>query len=290
MMQTPIKPGKKWFVVGALLIALGVGGGVALGIGGFASVTRTVDHFARFDVKGGGTIATLRMPKGGEYFVYYERRGSNTLSSADIPKGLDVTMAGPDGRQVPFVLDRRERSFSVNDRTGISVGRLTIPTAGSYKLTAKAAGPDTFTLAVGKGVNARLVGYVLGGLAIAIVGFGLGLAVLIVTGVKRGRRKRELATAPVGGYAPIPSPWSSDTAPPPSGPSAWSSGPPTWDAAPTAPPAWTTPGPPPPAPPPGPLPADSGPAPSGPAAPWAAPHESEPASPAPWSPPIDPKR
>lgn len=284
MMQTPIKPGKKWYVIGALLIALGIGGGIALGVVGFVSVTRTVDHFARFDVKGGGTVATLRMPNGGEYVVYYERRGNATLSSSDIPSGLDVTMAGPDGRPVPFVLDRREFSFSVNQRTGISVGRLTIPTAGSYKLTAKATGNETFTLAVGKGVGKRLVGYILGGLALAIVGFGAGLSTLIVTGVKRGRRKRQDALGAGGGLPPIPS-WS--TTPPPPTTEPWSPMPEatTWTPTPTS--LWDdTPAPPPP-----PMADDT--VVSGATPPWGAPAPSqtgEPLPAPPWNPPIDPKR
>jgi hypothetical protein len=283
MMQAPIKPGKKWYVIGALLIALGIGGGVALGVVGFVSVTRTVDHFARFDVKGGGTVATLRMPQGGEYVVYYERRGNATLAASDIPQGLDVTMAGPDGRQVPFVLDRREFSFSVNERTGISVGRLTVPTAGSYKLTAKATGNETFTLAVGKGVGKRLVSYILGGLALAIAGFGAGLSTLIVTGVKRGRRKREAALGAAGGYAPIPS-WSTTPMPPPPGAEPWTPTPEPWTPSPEGT-AWA------PAPPPPGSTDDTSLA--GAPAPWGAPAGSEPGEPLPappWNPPIDPKR
>jgi hypothetical protein len=113
-------------------------------------------------------------------------------------------MTGPDGRPVPFVKDRTEFSFNVNGRSGISVGRLTIPLAGSYKLTAKASSTDPFRLAVGQGVTKRLVAYVVGGVAVLLLGLGIGLALLIVTGVRRGRRKREYGAGLASGFAAAP--------------------------------------------------------------------------------------
>jgi hypothetical protein len=53
-------------------------------------------------------------------------------------------------------------------------------------------------------VFGHLVAFILGAIGSAIVLIGLGLATLIVTGVKRGRRKRERRRAAegYGGYGP----------------------------------------------------------------------------------------
>ena len=124
-----------------------------------------------------------------------------------------------------------------------------IPAAGKYTIDVEStSSAGSFDIAVGKGVVGKLLVFIFGGIAVGFVGTVLGVITLIVTGVKRGRRKREAqaALAPAGapgpwGVAPAPTAWDFPSVGPPTAPT----------PAPPAPPWTTPPGPPPPSPTPG---------------------------------------
>ena len=69
---TKIKPGKGWYWLGALLLAGGLLGGLALAVAGFLSLKNTVDDFGRFKVTNGQGSATVSFEKPGTYTIYYE--------------------------------------------------------------------------------------------------------------------------------------------------------------------------------------------------------------------------
>ena len=50
---TKIKPGKGWYWLGALLLAGGLLGGLALAVAGFLNLKNTVEDFGRFKVTNG---------------------------------------------------------------------------------------------------------------------------------------------------------------------------------------------------------------------------------------------
>jgi hypothetical protein len=274
--SSTIRPGKKWYVIGALCIAIGVLGGIALIIAGVVNLSRTVDNFGRFRAP---ATKTLVFQKAGTYTLYYEyqgdvcadesaRRECVSLSAPDQPPaGLQITLTDPSGRTVPVQRGNTDEvSFSFSSRAGRSVGEVRIPAPGDYTIDVAAPGAPAFGIAVGRGVLGDLVRWVLGGLALAVLGVALGLISIIVTAVKRGRRKRQLqqeqwnatygAPSPYGAPAyGAPSPYVPPTtyAPPAPTPPPYAPPPPYGapgsyaepDATPVAPP------PPPPPPPPG---------------------------------------
>jgi hypothetical protein len=200
-----------WFVIGALLVAAGVAAGITLLTVGIVSTSRTVDNFGRFAAPGS---ATLEFKKPGTYTIYYEYesevcpvggsgRSCETISAShDKPRNLAIAVTDASGQKLPLRSVDNEISFSVNGKAGEAVNRVVIPVAGSYQISADAATSDTFAIAVGHGVFGHLVAFVLGAIGAAVVLAGLGIATLIVTGVKRGRRKRERRRAAegYGGY------------------------------------------------------------------------------------------
>ncbi len=190
----------------------------------------------------------LTFKSAGTFTIYYE--GSS--DRADVPS-LDITFVDSAGKELDVERgDIPDATFSVNGHAGVAVAKVKIPAAGKYTIDVES--PDsagTFDVAVGKGVVGKLLVFIGGGIAVGFVGTVLGVITLIVTGVKRGRRKREAqaALAPAAapgpwGVAPAPTAWDfpsvgPPTAPPPGPPP----GPP--------PPPWTTPPGPPPSPSPG---------------------------------------
>jgi hypothetical protein len=209
----PLKPRAVWFVIGALLIAAGVAAGITLLTVGIVSTSRTVDNFGRFAAPGS---ATLEFKKPGTYTIYYEYesevcpvggggRSCETISAShDKPRNLAITVTNSKGAKLPLRSVDNEVSFSVSGKAGEAVNRVEISTAGTYQISADAATSETFAIAVGRGVFGHLIAYILGAVGAALVLIGLGLATLIVTGVKRGRRKRERRRAAegYGGYGP----------------------------------------------------------------------------------------
>jgi heme/copper-type cytochrome/quinol oxidase subunit 2 len=241
-----IKPGGAWYAIGVLLIVLGVVGAIVIWVIGFKNVSDTVDNFARFPAPG---ERVLTFKSGGTFTVYYE--GSD--QRADVPADLAITFTDEKGN--PVTVQRgniADVSFSVSGHSGVAVAKVKIPAAGSYTINVESnESIRTFNVAVGKGgVIGRLGLFILAGIGVGFVGVVLGVITLIVTGVKRGRRKRE-AQAALASAAPLGGPWGA--APPP--PTAWNA-PPVAPLAtpPTEPPLWTTPPEPGAPPPPPPLP------------------------------------
>ena len=67
-------PGKGWYWLGGLLLAVGILGGLALGVAGILNLKNTIDDFGRFKVEGGSGAATVTFDKPGTYSIYYESK------------------------------------------------------------------------------------------------------------------------------------------------------------------------------------------------------------------------
>jgi hypothetical protein len=258
----PIKPGRRWYWIGGLLIAAGIATAVTLLIVWAVRTSDTVDKFARVRVvPDEGATTGLDFKKSGTYTIYYEWRSEVDgeridNDDHDPPSQLDVEITGPDGQRIATEPEDRDITFSFNDKVGRAVEKVRIPAPGPYVMRVTSSATQPFAIAVGKGVIRTIIPYALIGIGALLLGLGLGLTAIIVTAVKRGRRKRErreLEQASWGGYGPPqPAPAYPGAAPPPP------AGAPPWDApAPAPPPTSPLPAPPPPAPaPPPPAPND----------------------------------
>jgi|GEM_PF-3801160 hypothetical protein len=237
----PIRPRSVWYWIGGLLIVAGIVGGIALMVAGVVSVSRTVDDFARFrvppgELPEGGVRQELTFDRSGTYTIYYEWDseidGLGVDSPEDIPPDIRFVLIGADGVELPLQDAGTTASFSVSGRAGESIGKVTVPSAGTYVAEVESASAsEPYVIAVGKGVLARLAAYVGGGIAVGFIGVAAGIVAIVVTAVKRSRRKREqqraaLAAAQTAGTTPwygtpTPSPYGAPApygTPPPAGP------------------------------------------------------------------------
>ncbi len=235
-----IKPSKAWYWIGGLLIAAGVLTALGLFIGWAVSTSKAVDNFARVRVPPEGQEVALDFKKPGEYRIYYEWRSEADGQRVDNddhdpPQNLQITMTGPTGEPVTVHPDDQDISFSFNDKLGQAVATVDIPAPGTYTMQVQSDATEPFVIAVGKGALQTIwPWWLLGIIGAFILGLGLGLLAIIMTAVKRGRRKRELrrASQPPGGYGtpvypgayatvpvPVPPPGTAPewTPPPPTG-------------------------------------------------------------------------
>ncbi len=262
--QEPIKPGKRWYWIGGILIAAGIATAITLIAVWLVRTSDTVDKFARFVVPPEGASQPLDFKKAGSYTIYYEWRSEFTdpdgtkqdvdNSDHDAPSQLTIDVTGPNGPVPVTAHEDEDVTFSFNDKVGRAVAKVNIPAPGTYTMDVTSNATAPFAIAVGKGIIRTIIPYALIGGGAFLLGLALGLTSIIVTAVKRGRRKRERRAAEqaaLGGYGGYGAP------PPPV---------PAYPGAPA--PAWTPPTsnvPPPPAPPPPPttpLPAPPPPSPS----------------------------
>jgi hypothetical protein len=207
-----IKPGKIWYLIGSLLIAAGIVGGLALWYGAYQNLKDSVDNFARLKAPTTGP-AVLEVKRSGTYWVFYEYtsrfEGQVYSTSKDTPDGFKVSVTDPDGK--PVTVDANVTDFSypkLDGRAGRLVRSFSVPKPGSYKIEVTANATTPFVVTVGRSGLSTVAKYAIGGFAVGVLGLGSGLTTLIVTGVKRGRRKRAqmqgLSYGFPGGYAPPP--------------------------------------------------------------------------------------
>ncbi|HEU0041959.1 MAG TPA: hypothetical protein VFQ15_06395, partial [Jiangellaceae bacterium] len=224
-----IKPGKGWYWVGALLIAGGLLGGAALGIAGVLNLTNSIEDFGRFRVEGGTGAATVTFEKPGQYSIYYENESEvcadlgatpgepcetvTVQGESDPPAQLDISITSGD-RSLPIGPAENSLDYSFSGFSGTEVATVDVDEAGSYSMVVETRREGEFAIALGKDVVSTVLPWVLGAMALAAVGLILGLIILIVTGVKRSRRKREAAMAAATAYPSAPAVFPPVTAPP----------------------------------------------------------------------------
>ena len=215
---TKIKPGKGWYWLGALLLAGGLLGGLALAVAGFLSLKSSVDDFGRFKVTNGQGSATVSFEKPGTYTIYYEshskvcqdltQSGSGCTTETvrgpkSPPAGLSITIS-KDGQDLDVKEAKNSFDYTLGDYTGKAVGSVKVDEPGAYSMVVQTRREGDFAIALGKDVVSTIVPWLIGALALAVLGVILGLLVLILTGVKRGRRKREAAMAAATQYPSAP--------------------------------------------------------------------------------------
>lgn len=215
---TKIKPGKGWYWLGALLLAGGILGGLALAVAGFLTLKNSVEDFGRFKVTNGQGSATVSFEKPGTYSIYYEshskvcqdltQSGSGCTTETvrgpkSPPAGLGITIS-KDGKDLEVKGAKNSFDYTLGDYTGKAVGSVKVDEPGAYSMVVQTRREGDFAIALGKDVVSTIVPWLIGALAVAALGVILGLLVLILTGVKRGRRKREAAMAAATQYPAAP--------------------------------------------------------------------------------------
>jgi hypothetical protein len=230
--------------LGALFILAGIVAAGVLGVVGLLRFQDTIESFGRFR---SSNAAEVTFEDEGTYTIYYESEskidGEAISGPAQPPPGLEITVTNENGDPVATQeIDRDDDSLDEYgtdemplieaDFEGEAIGEVRIDAPGRYRFEASADTDDEFVIAIGKGALDSLLPWILGALAAVGLGLLLGVATIIVTAVKRGRRKRELARlqaesaqaaafsrTPVGYGAPaVPQPTEPVPVPVPAGP------------------------------------------------------------------------
>ena len=174
-----VSPSSAWFGVGAAVIVLGVVLGVGLSVPFFRSLVA-----APTPAPASGFSLTL--DTGAREAIYVEDRFDSRDATCEVT-----------GNGLFAALYRGSSDFSVhrNGYSWVRIGTFRAPIRGEYDVRCTSSadvqfayGPDPFRHA------GRLGAAVLVGLLVV----GSGVAILIVTGVRRGRAKRRLLGPPAG--------------------------------------------------------------------------------------------
>ena len=235
----PIRPSVAWFWIGGLLLVAGVVGAIGWAVYQVVQLDDEVEDFVRTE---GRESVTFTVERARGFTVYDETFGD--LQGFVVPDAVRRSDTGE-----ALALSVYEGSLTYDfGHAGVAV-RTVYLEPGSYQLNA----PAGSSYAIGPSIAPRIASLGLGAILIGGLGFVAGVTVLIVTGVRRNRARRQ-----VTGYGPAP--WAAPTAwqPEAAGPTQWTPGGPSppssgWSppaaAPPPVPPGRGAPPPPPPAPP-----------------------------------------
>ncbi len=221
--QTESGPGVIGYVIGAILLAIGIIGGIAWFAVGFVGLEDTVDDFERVPVD---EVQTVDLDQG-DYVVYGEKGGGQAVGAT--LASFRIRPAGGDGDELEVEDYEAELTYDVGDRPLRAEFTFEIEDSGEYEVVGEGIPSGATTVAIGPSIAGDLVSAILGGMVIGGLGVLSGIVLLIVTGVRRRRfRQRNWqggwgsgqpgawnpaaappgygAPPPPGGYAPPPPP------------------------------------------------------------------------------------
>lgn len=197
-MQRPRSPSATYrptstrgYWLGAVILTIGL---ITSGSWGVAGVFRMNDRIARFtriEIPG---EATMRIERTGMQVVYYE--------GIDVPVLNDVTVGvtDPAGRAVSVDHYGADLRYDAPDAIVAHVGRaiatFEATETGRYLITARGIPQPSGRVAVGPSIASIVVPTALGAVAVLLLFGGAGLALIIVTSVRRSRDRQGASVIP----------------------------------------------------------------------------------------------
>jgi hypothetical protein len=163
-----------------VLIAAAVLGAIAWFVVGMVRFGDAVDDLQRVAIPGTADM-TL---SAGRKSIYYEGPGG---SDADVP-ALQIQITSlADGQPLAIGGHSGSVSYSISGHAGRSTAGFRVPRDGRHRVAVDApqGAPPSAELAIGRGLGNRLVGVIVGAIAIFFVGGGIGAAVLARTSARR---------------------------------------------------------------------------------------------------------
>jgi hypothetical protein len=180
-------PGPAGFVIGGVVIALGVAAAIAWAVLGVLHFKDAIDDLHRLPVPG---AITVQLDKG-RYTVYQEvSSGGSDAARGRVPPSVSVTPAlgGP-----ALALSAYEGSlnYDLGGHAGAAVAGFRVERSGRYRVATRAVSSDAadLTVAVGPGLGRRIVGIVAGAAAFFFPLVSLGGGLIIATAIRRRRRR-----------------------------------------------------------------------------------------------------
>lgn len=201
--QEKIKPSAAWYVVGTLLLVVSVVVPIVLIVLGVQAFQDEIERFDSVPADTGGEL-TL---EAGDYTVYIEGPGVGTFSAFS---ANDVEIINPSGESEDLSPVSGDFTYNVDGEDGVAKLTFSADESGTYQIipgdsTSVQANVNDITIGPGFGevIGSGLPYWIAAGV-IGFVAFLVGLIMLIVTGVKRGKQKRQRRLAAGGGYPAPP--------------------------------------------------------------------------------------
>ncbi|WP_017603709.1 hypothetical protein [Nocardiopsis alkaliphila] len=196
-----LRPGRVWFFVGALVLVLGIIGGI---LGFVISLASSV-----------GLPELEHRVRAGES-ITFEVTGTETVNLGLYANGNaivgDCTLSTPDGRTEGFDYPGYSHTGALNGESWRLVGVHDAAQPGEHTMDCQYTGMDT-TYALGDVGNGEedFVRGALTGVAfmvgLPLIGAIVGITVMVVTGVRRGRHRRQLIAERSQGRGGRPDGW-----------------------------------------------------------------------------------
>jgi hypothetical protein len=168
-----IRPGKKWFWIGGATIVIGAIAAIVIGIIGILNVYNTVDGFE--DVRPDGGSITLDQPGG--YVIY------SADQFGSVPR---VAVTSPSGEIIDLTRYVGDLTYDLDGEQGRAAYTFQAEQAGTYQVVTDRP------VAIGESIGGDLVRAILTPMAIGLVMFFLGLAIIMITAIRRSTAKKPL--------------------------------------------------------------------------------------------------
>ncbi len=201
--QTKIRPSRWFYVIGIVIL---VAGPAISSMFLFSAVFSTISVLTEMPstqiiVPGRSDV---RLSEGGGYTIFYEHQsvvGNRVFSTTENIPGIQVTLTSKDtGSEIPLSRSSMSSSYSMGGRSGVSLFDFTIDRPGTYEIAASypssIQGPQ-IVLAIFPGSFVdRIFGDIsdiaIRGFVMIFVPFAAGIAIIVVTYLKRRKAKRAI--------------------------------------------------------------------------------------------------
>lgn len=188
---TPHRPSNLGYWIGAGIVAAASIGCVVLAMLAFFGYTDQINSFQRMTVPG---TAIVPVANPAARVLYYE---GTAPAPGLVQLGIHVTGPAGDAVEVtPYRGDLRYDLPSVRPaQIGQAIASFDATARGDYRISALTATSAGGTIAIGGDLLWDAGPYILGIIAVFLLGTGAGLTLIIITGVRRSAARRRLPSA-----------------------------------------------------------------------------------------------
>jgi hypothetical protein len=170
-----------WF--GAVILVIGLIASLAWGVAGVFRMNERIDGFTRISIPG---KATMRIEQTGGQVIYYE--------GVEVPilNDVAVQVTDPAGRSIPVDPYIGDLRYDAREATGVgrAIATFDATVTGPHMITVRGVPQPLGRVAVGLSVAGILAPIVFGAAAVLLIFGGGGLALMIVTAVRRSRDRQ----------------------------------------------------------------------------------------------------
>jgi hypothetical protein len=189
---------KAGYWIGGGLIVCAIAGAILWAVVAFSHIVGTIDDFQHVSIPGSKNVRL----EARKYVIYVEGPGADQ----SVPP-VRIQISDP-GSETPVPLQAYTSSLTYSfNTTGSAQATVTPPRAGVYRV--RTSGVDAqsgYQIAIGESVGGKIVSGVVGAFVVGGVLGISGIVLLVVTGVRRSRRRKSQAPGswPPAGAPDVP--------------------------------------------------------------------------------------